>query len=649
MRALAGLVVLLLPIAATALPPIHPLPRGDPRSRAVAIIVAKPAGGATRERLAVFEAPPKRADVRWHDEPLWKDSRGFRPLAYAGYADEIDLVGWSFLNVETSPKAEPDEQAYAAGYAEGAATHARLWMHYLNSAAGDELPAEQAAFVASNLDWMRREMRDPDARDRLASGKGSFRDKIFEQVRYLLLQIDGMSDGYNARRDEAAGEGPLSAHDVLRLNLLAADGDHLNCILDPIQCNKTIGLLSGSSGRPRGTAPRDHCTMMVKPLEDGSDLFVSHNANDVLTQMTRKFARYHFPFLARRGGVPATITFSGYPGLVFSSDDFSVSHPSLLAVTSTTLLCLSDAPFRARTATPERLWTFLRIAAASRVARNGEEWVRWFDAAGLGSGTGLNEYLVVDYGRFAKRRVVQRQDKGSKEGLVPKGTVTLVDEMPNGTVWMDLTEAIRARRWWGGWNTAHHPSMRAACGIERNWEWTRDTLGKRTADQQYSADATARAKLLASAQAGIRGHGDVARAMRRNNYTRDQESECDYCAGGRSPWLAPSPRNDLIPPGKDFGPFNDILGPRCYAAFDNKIINLAAVLSSHPSHVDAAAQAEEDFPWIISGPSTGNGVLPALDLDTSAGCAMYKDEFRGLPRKWEFGYVRVDMRRLEHG
>ncbi len=109
----------------------------------------------------------------------------------------------------------------------------------------------------------------------------------------------------------------------------------------------------------------------------------------------------------------------------------------------------------------------------------------------------------------------------------------------------------------------HHPEMRRICRLDHVFDWTVRKFGKLTANQHYSPDSTARALILARDQPGVQSFADAARVMRSNNWTSDEHSKCDFCKDGRSPWLAVSPRNDILDPGDGYGPLGHIVGARC--------------------------------------------------------------------------------------
>jgi hypothetical protein len=61
----------------------------------------------------------------------------------------------------------------------------------------------------------------------------------------------------------------------------------------------------------------NHCTVMLKIKEDLSDVFLGHNTWTAGQSLLRTYKFYYF-------GDDLNIQFSGYPGVVFSNDDYYV-------------------------------------------------------------------------------------------------------------------------------------------------------------------------------------------------------------------------------------------------------------------------------------------------------------------------------------
>ena len=59
----------------------------------------------------------------------------------------------------------------------------------------------------------------------------------------------------------------------------------------------------------------DHCSALIKLLEDGSDIYTSHNTWASYHNMLKVFKYYDFSYAPK-------IVFSCHPGMIFSNDDF---------------------------------------------------------------------------------------------------------------------------------------------------------------------------------------------------------------------------------------------------------------------------------------------------------------------------------------
>ena len=123
-------------------------------------------------------------------------------------------------------------------------------------------------------------------------------------------------------------------------------------------------------------------------IED--DILSSHVTWGDYSTMTRVIKKFDFDI-----DVPGRqISFSGYPGIVYSGDDFNVMQPSQLMTLETTIdiynLSLWD------TLSPEgTIFTPFRAVVANRLANSAAEWVDLFSPHN--SGTYNNEWFVVDY------------------------------------------------------------------------------------------------------------------------------------------------------------------------------------------------------------------------------------------------------------
>ena len=90
------------------------------------------------------------------------------------------------------------------------------------------------------------------------------------------------------------------------------------------------------------------------------------------------------------------MSFSGYPGVIYSGDDFTISTSGLAIIETTIGNSNKD------------LWKFVkphgqilegfRSLIANRLAKNGKHWSKIF--ARRNSGTYNNQWMVVDFKKF---------------------------------------------------------------------------------------------------------------------------------------------------------------------------------------------------------------------------------------------------------
>ena len=114
------------------------------------------------------------------------------------------------------------------------------------------------------------------------------------------------------------------------------------------------------------------------------------------------------------------MSFSGYPGVIYSGDDFTISTSGLAIIETTIGNSNKD------------LWKFVkphgqilegfRSLIANRLAKNGKHWAKIF--ARRNSGTYNNQWMVVDFKKFkpgkklpTKGKVPLIKDSNFKLGL----------------------------------------------------------------------------------------------------------------------------------------------------------------------------------------------------------------------------------------
>ena len=223
-------------------------------------------------------------------------------------------------------------------------------------------------------------------------------------------QLDGLEQGYSAR---TSGDSSMQIPqaDIFWMNIFG-DLEDLEQVfnLDGKYDNVTRLLGSGS------------CSALIKLLPDNQELYMAHdtwNSYQSMLRILKKYTlSYHWNDKSNHGHlIPGhTMSFSSYPGLIYSGDDFYLVSTGL-AVTETTI-GNSNKDLWKNVKPKGQLLEGVRTMVANRLARNGKHWSKIFGKRN--SGTYNNQWMVVDYKKF----------KPGKDLLGVKGLLWVLEQLP---------------------------------------------------------------------------------------------------------------------------------------------------------------------------------------------------------------------------
>jgi len=202
---------------------------------------------------------------------------GLQPKAAvtANFTNQINLNGWSFLEIHTEDGTIPDEElAYMAGMLEANLTAPLIQMHWKNimgsyCTTASDYCTKLESFISQNSDFVAGQIR---------SSAGS---NYWHQVNLFNMQLAGLKDGYSK---QGLDELPQNAFLLLQIQ---GDLEDLESALGGGTTSRVVG--SGS------------CSALVKLLPGNSELLVSHDTWSDYHGMLRIFKHYDLKFRMTNG------------------------------------------------------------------------------------------------------------------------------------------------------------------------------------------------------------------------------------------------------------------------------------------------------------------------------------------------------------
>ncbi|XP_066989802.1 LOW QUALITY PROTEIN: putative phospholipase B-like 2 [Macrobrachium rosenbergii] len=457
-------------------------------------------------------------------------------VARGNFTDTTFEDGFAYLELQSSSAYDDKVQAYAAGLAEGALTHEMIYNHYRNTMEGycTDKPMGYCERLHTYLDendqWLQSAIAELGADD-----------PVFHQSDLILLQIDGMNDGYNR-----VAKDPIEADSILMMNLMG-DLDDLELALDP-----TIRDMTSEEWVAAGNTPKDgRCSGLIKVLPDNSDIYVSQVTWNHYSSMLRILKKYTNPFRAAGGSSPEevvpghTISFSSYPGMLFSGDDFHIISSGLVSLETT--IGNSNPQLWQYVQPKGQILEWMRTIIANRMATDGESWVSFF--SGYNSGTYNNQWMVVDYNLFQPGEPIR------------PGTLVVAEQIPSYFEAGDETDLLVLQSYFGSYNIAFYENVFNLSGciplVESYGDW-------------FTYNKHPRALIFARDHTRVTDMDSMYSLMRYNDYKNDPLSKCD-CDPPYSAENGISARSDLNPVDGKF-PFS-ALEHRMHGGTDVKITN----------------------------------------------------------------------------
>ncbi|XP_062847005.1 phospholipase B-like 1 [Trichomycterus rosablanca] len=406
--------------------------------------------------------------------------------AYGYYNDSFSETGWGVLEIRAGygkTQRLDDKTFFLAGYLEGFLTARQMFDHYTNMypqliTSPDVLQAVKK-FMSKQSSWSRQQVKLNGSTDALWAHTG-----------FILAQLDGLHAGA-AEWAKRTGKKALSRFDV---HLLNAVGDLLDLI--PVLVPEVKPTLRGYEEPGMG-----HCSALIKMLPGYENLLFAHSSWYTYAATLRIFKHWDFK-IQHPATATGKLSFSSYPGLLASLDDFYLLGNGLM-MTQTTNSVFNQSLFD--TITPNSLFAWQRVRLAHALARSGTQWAQTFSQ--FNSGTYNNQYMVVD---------VSKVKLGSS---ISDGALTVVEQIPGLVEYSDQTQALRTG-YWPSYNIPFHRRIYELSGYVQRWI---------TYGNDYSYDLCPRAKIFRRDQASVVDIASLKHIMRYNDYKNDPYSKGDPC------------------------------------------------------------------------------------------------------------------------
>ncbi|CAF1458588.1 unnamed protein product [Rotaria magnacalcarata] len=492
-------------------------------------------------------------------------------LATGFWDQTYNKTGWSVLEIQTLDNETNFDQAYSAGVLEGQFTRELIGYQWQNNI--DDICTNKTEFCyylkqffLIQLDWMYTQIESyPN-------------DEYWHQVNLLLIQLNGLIDGYNNTL-----RGPRKELD-----------DPLSFFL--FQVAESVGDLAGRLKVP-DVPKHDSCSALIKILPNNSDIFVSHADWSNFRTMLKVIKRYSMPLkrtpMAGSTLIPGADTiFSSYPGTLHSVDDFYMTRPGNMTIIETTISNNNDD--LTHNIIPISVPEWMRVVIANRLSDSGQDWVNNFFL--FNDGTYNNEWMIVDFKQFTP-------------GQSPrKGFLTVAEQLVTNFLSQDMTDTLVNKTYWASYNNVYFPEFRKLSGEE--------ALAQQKGPELYSWKNSSRAKIFERDHVTVVNLTTMIHMMRYNDFKNDPLSKCN-CTPPYSSELTIAARCDLNPSN---GTYPDSpLGHRIHGATDAKITNYAMMQNFNLVAIAGpTSDTQPPFVWSES------------DFDT-------KVSHVGHPDKWDFG------------
>uniref|UniRef100_A0A0A1WLA9 Phospholipase B-like n=1 Tax=Zeugodacus cucurbitae TaxID=28588 RepID=A0A0A1WLA9_ZEUCU len=396
------------------------------------------------------------------------------------YKDSIYESGWAQIEVETQ-RTYPDwVQAFGAGILEGSLTWNNIYNQWKNTI---ESSCNRDESSQNFCTWLRKLLDDNYKSIKETALQRGEHDHYWHQISLYFRQLEGLETGYirGASRARSDLEEEIPFSDFLLLNA-AADIQDLKIYFENFVLkteNQTVADAQSKATEVENAAdaapaaesgPKNFflpsATMLTKIFQTADSptwrLLFGHSTAGSYASMLRIQKRYkfhyHFSPNQRSNTVPGVdITFTGYPGILGSTDDFYiVKGRQVQSIVGGVGIKNENLDLWKTVNVTQALPLAARVMAANRIAQNRRTWAK---AMSRHPFTGCKQWITVDLNKLRPQDnlyMTLAEDEKHDDAALPlnaadeaainerhnrnKGLVWIVEQLPGRMHLKDVSE-----------------------------------------------------------------------------------------------------------------------------------------------------------------------------------------------------------------
>jgi hypothetical protein len=193
------------------------------------------------------------------------------------------------------------------------------------------------------------------------------------------------------------------------------------------------------------------CSAVVTLAKDRSNFFVGHTTWSDYSEMLRMYKHYDLPV---GDGTTRRMSFSSYPGMISSTDDWYLLSSKIMILETT--MNIENEELYEKLDPAAQVVSWVRTLVANRLAKSAREWSDTY--AQHNSGTYNCMWLLFDLNRF-----VPEAGKGPQ-----KDFFIMTEQIPGQVRTEDMTDLLVQRSYFPSVNRPYFEDIRKAAGYPRD-------------------------------------------------------------------------------------------------------------------------------------------------------------------------------------